>query len=64
MPNRIEISPIKLQEYAQMYLAGATFPALAMEAGCSVPTIIRKLVTVGVKARKPGRRLGTKKSVV
>ena len=61
MPNRVNIPSDKLQEYANRYTNGKeTYPALAAEAGCSVPTLIRKLATVGVKSRKPGRTPGSK----
>ena len=61
MPNRVNIPQDKLQEYATRYTDGKeTYPALAAEAGCSVPTLIRKLATVGVKSRTPGRAPGSK----
>ena len=55
MPNRVDIAIIKLQEYADRYNTGEVYPKLAAEAGCSVPTLIRKLKAIGVQSRKPGR---------
>ena len=55
MPNRVNITGEKLQEYAERYNAGEIYPKLAAEAGCSVPTLIRKLKNLGVHSRKPGR---------